>query len=197
MGEVRRSMVPTAAPASARATTREPAPTLAAQPRTVLRGARRGTGLQPPERAPTRRRVRAPAYRKLGLELRPARRRLGEDEPLYQSRDRQHDAHDQNRRRQRRHRGVVRKAHRRRRQTAATSTPATTATSTGARTGRGRNTTTAAGRIPIGSRAVKAQPRGSVDDPPAADRSQHDGSIESRRGRTRRGRHVSSTILKL
>ena len=111
---------------------------------------------------PAHRRLRDDAsgierLRQLGIDGRAARRRLGQDQPLHEQPDRQHHAHDQDRR------GSAGDAARRRRRhgwrsaTAATSTRARTATSTGARTAPGRSTRTAAGRTPTASRAARGR----------------------------------------
>ena len=124
-----------------------------------VRRARRRAGLQPAHRNLRVHAAGLERLRQLGLDLRAARRRLGEDQSLHEQSHRQHDAHDAEPTKGRPSPVAATMAGGRASATAATSTRARTATSIAVRTAPGRSTTTAAGRIPTGSPPATGQLR--------------------------------------
>ena len=88
----------TAARVLARATTLALAPTLAVPPPRSLWRSGRGASVQPANGHVRSDATGIQRLRELGLDVRPARRRLGQDQPLHQPDDRQHHSHDPDRR---------------------------------------------------------------------------------------------------
>ncbi len=167
-----------------------------------VRSARRRTSLQPANRNLRGHASGIQRVRKLGIDGRAARRRLGQDQSLHESTDREHDAHDQNRRRIGRHaswsgrrdgRRRRRRERLRRKRRERLSSP-------------GRDVAEVRQRRLVEYRSAaqrrETNPAGPAHDARAAGRSRHhgsrhDGSIESRRGRAPRRLTADRRLRKL